>query len=117
MRKLFACSLVLLATAVAAPAAFGSNYVVLYKQQAVGSDAASTIAKAGGTLVYTYPQIGVVIAQSESPSFRDNLLKDSRVENASATDGFGYQLPSQSTDAEGPPPGDLPNAPATDTDT
>jgi subtilisin family serine protease len=116
MRKLFACSLVLLATAVAAPAAFGSNYVVLYKQQAVGSDAASTIAKAGGTLVYTYPQIGVVIAQSESPSFRDNLLKDSRVENASATDGFGYQLPSQSTDAEGPPPGDLPNAPASDAD-
>jgi lantibiotic leader peptide-processing serine protease len=116
MRKFFACGLVLLATAVAAPAALGSTYVVLYKQQAVGSGAAATIAKAGGTLVYSYPQIGVVIARSESPSFRDDLLKDSRVENASATAGFAYQLPSQSTDAEGPPPGDLPNAPATDTD-
>jgi hypothetical protein len=63
MRKLFACGFVLLATAVAAPAAFGSNYVVLYKQQAVGSNAASTIARAGGTLVYSYPQIGVVIAR------------------------------------------------------
>jgi hypothetical protein len=87
MRKFFACGLVLLATAVAAPAALGSTYVVLYKQQAVGSGAAATIAKAGGTLVYSYPQIGVVIARSESPSFRDDLLKDSRVENASATAG------------------------------
>ena len=117
MRKIFACGLVLLATAVAAPAAFGSNYVVLYKQQAVGSDAASTIAKAGGTLVYSYPQIGVVIARSESSSFRDNLLKDSKVENAASTDGFATQLPSDSADAGGPPPGDVPNTPATDADT
>jgi hypothetical protein len=102
---------------VAAPAAFGSNYVVLYKQQAVGSDAASTIAKAGGTLVYSYPQIGVVIARSESSSFRDNLLKDSKVENAASTDGFATQLPSDSADAGGPPPGDVPNTPATDADT
>jgi hypothetical protein len=65
MRKFFVCGLVLLATAVAAPAALGSNYVVLYKQQAVGSDTAAKIARAGGTLVYSYPQIGVVIAQSE----------------------------------------------------
>jgi lantibiotic leader peptide-processing serine protease len=120
MRKFFACGLVLLATAVAAPAAFGSNYVVLYKQQAVGADAASTIARAGGTLVYSYPQIGVVIARSESPSFRDNLLKGSKIENVSSTDGFATQLPNQAdtaTDATGPPPGDAPNSPATDTDT
>ncbi len=120
MRKFFACGLVLLATAVAAPAAFGSNYVVLYKQQAVGADAASTIARAGGTLVYSYPQIGVVIARSESPSFRDNLLKGSKIENVSSTDGFATQLPNQAdtaTDATGPPPGEAPNSPATDTDT
>jgi lantibiotic leader peptide-processing serine protease len=116
MRKFLACGLVLLATAVAAPAAFGSNYVVLYKQQAVGADAASTIAKAGGSLVYSYPEIGVVIARSDSASFRDNLLKDSRVENASSTDGFAMQLPSDSTDSESSQPGDLPNSPATDTD-
>ena len=67
MRKVLAGAFVLLATAVAAPAAFGSNYVVLYKQQAVGADAASTIAKAGGSLVYSYPQIGVVIASSDNP--------------------------------------------------
>ena len=116
MRKFLAGALVLLATAVAAPAAFGSNYVVLYKQQAVGADAGSTIAKAGGSLVYSYPQIGVVIASSDSASFRDNLLKDSRVENASSTDGFAMQLPSDSADDASAQTGDLPNSPATDTD-
>jgi hypothetical protein len=92
MRKLLAGGLVLLATAVAAPAAFGSNYVVLYKQQAVGSNAAATIRNAGGSLVYSYPQIGVVIASSSNPSFRDNLLKDSKVESASSTDGTAGDL-------------------------
>jgi len=106
--------------AVAAPAAFGSTYVVLYKQQAVGSDAASTIRYAGGTLVASYPQIGVVIARSDSLSFRDNLLKDNRVENAASTDGFGTKLdgsPALLTSDGGAkgPPESLPNAPADDT--
>src|SRR4051812_24999614 len=68
------------------------TYVVLYKQQSVNSDAAATMEKAGGTLVYAYPQIGVAIAQSGSASFRDALLKDSNIENAAATSGFAYQL-------------------------
>jgi subtilisin family serine protease len=93
-----------------------ANYVVLYKGQAVPADAAKTIASAGGTLVYSYGQIGVAIARSEGASFRANLLKDARIENASATAGFGTQLPDVQTDAEGPPE-ELPNAPATDTDT
>jgi subtilisin family serine protease len=117
MRRAIVCALIALAAAVAAPAAFGSSYIVLYKQQAVPADAAATIQKAGGTFVYAYPQIGVVIARSDSTSFRDNLLKDARIENASSTAGFGIQLPDQSTDASGPPAGDLPNAPATDADT
>jgi subtilisin family serine protease len=92
------------------------TYVVLYKQQSVGSDASATIQKAGGTVVYSYSQIGVVIARSASASFRDQLLRNSKIENAAATEGFGYQLPAQS-EAEGPSPGDAPNTPATDTDT
>jgi subtilisin family serine protease len=92
------------------------NYIVLYRSLAVPNDAAATIAGAGGTLVYSYDQIGVAIARSESSSFRDNLLKDSRIENASATAGFATQLPNEQADAEGPPPGDLPNSPATDAD-
>jgi subtilisin family serine protease len=88
-----------------------ANYVVLYKGTAVPKDAASTIAAAGGSLVYTYGQIGVAIARSDNASFRDNLLKDNRIENASATAGFATQLPNAQVDAggpDGPLPGNLP---------
>ena len=91
-----------------------ANYIVLYKGSSVPQDAASTIAGAGGTLVYSYDQIGVAIARSDNSSFRDNLLKDNRIENASPTAGFATQLPNEQSDAEGPPPGDLPNTPASD---
>jgi subtilisin family serine protease len=111
------CGLVAAAVAVAAPAALASNYIVLYKQQAVGCDAASIVQKAGGQLVASYPQIGVVVASSTNPSFRDNLLKSSKIENAAATDGFATQLAPAETDAAGPPDGGLPNAPAADADT
>src|ERR1043166_2418338 len=91
-----------------------ANYLVLYKGQAVPSDAASTISKAGGTLVYAYDQIGVAIARSDSTSFRDNLLKDSRIENASPTAGFATQLPNEQADAGGPPDAGLPSSPASE---
>src|SRR4051794_4211718 len=113
MKRIIVCGLAAVAMAVAAPAALGSTYVVLYKQQAVGSDASASIQKAGGTLVYAYPQIGVVIARSDSASFRDNLLKDSKVENASATEAYASYL-SPGADAGEASAGDLPNAPATD---
>jgi lantibiotic leader peptide-processing serine protease len=103
-------------SAISATSGTTETYVVLYKQQSVGADASSAIQKAGGTLVYSYSQIGVVIARSSSTSFRSNLLQDSKIENVASTAGFGYQLPAQSDDAEGPPPGDLPDAPATDAD-
>ena len=93
-----------------------ANYIVLYKGSAVPKDAATTISNAGGSLVYAYGQIGVVVARSDSASFRANLLKDSRIENASATASFATQLPNEQADAGGPPDGDLPNAPATDAD-
>ena len=119
MRRLIVCGLVAAVTAIAAPAAFGSNYIVLYKTQTIQGDAGSTIQKAGGTLVYAYPQIGVAIASSTNPSFRSNLLKNSSIANAAATDAYGTQLPESTTEdraASGPPEGDLPNAPATDSD-
>ena len=37
------------------------TYIVLYKQLAVAGDAAAKIQAAGGTLVASYPQIGVTI--------------------------------------------------------
>ncbi|MDX6478459.1 MAG: lantibiotic leader peptide-processing serine protease, partial [Gaiellaceae bacterium] len=90
MIRRFTTRLCVLAVVAIAGAAFASvaqaeRYVILYKSQAVPADAAATIQKAGGTVVYSYGQIGVVIANSTSSSFRDNLLKDQKIENASGT--------------------------------
>ena len=68
------------------------TYVVLYKTNAVSSDAATVIANAGGSLVYSYDKIGVVIARSDNELFRSNLMLDKRVEGATATTNFGVQL-------------------------
>src|SRR5438094_4173518 len=108
-----------LTATVGAHAGTMENYIVLYGASAVPADASASIAKAGGSLVYSYPQIGVVIAKSDSETFRDIIVKDSRVEGAAATAAFATQVQNQlakTDDASGPPPGDLPNAPATDSD-
>ena len=73
-------------------ASTAQTYLVLYKGQAVPAGAATTITNAGGTLVYSYDAIGVAIARSDNPSFRDNLLKDSRVNGAAATAGFATKI-------------------------
>src|SRR5436305_3677910 len=105
-----------------AHAASAQTYIVLYQSQAVPTDAASTIAQAGGTLVYSYPQIGVVIASSDSTAFRDSLMTDNRIDGVSATSAFATKIDDgtvkgeSSTDANGPPPGNLPNSPAADAD-
>ena len=52
--------------AVVASSAFAQNYVVLYKGQSVPANASTAISAAGGKLVYSYGQIGVVIASSDS---------------------------------------------------
>jgi subtilisin family serine protease len=93
----------------------GENYIVLYRAQGVPANAGTTIQNAGGTLVYSYNQIGVAIASSTSPTFRADLLKNSAIQNASSTAGFATQV-SDVESATGPPEGDLPNAPATDSD-
>src|SRR5258705_4033043 len=74
------------------------TYVVLYKKNAVPSNAASSVSKAGGTLVYSYKQIGVLIASSDNASFRANLLKDSNVQGASATTSFATKLDMDTSD-------------------
>jgi subtilisin family serine protease len=87
-------SSVLITSAGAAPsqAGTGETYIVLYKANAVPADAAQAIAASGGTFVYGYDQIGVAIARSDNASFRANLLRDKRVENASSTANFAVQL-------------------------
>jgi len=123
MKHLLARALMVLAVCVVASAALAAtakaqNYIVLYKQNAVASDVSTTVQKAGGTFVYAYPQIGVAIAKSDNLSFRDNMLKDNKIENVSGTGAFATQIDDGSLDASGGggSPGDLPNAPATDGD-
>jgi len=53
MRKAIVRSLAVILASLAAPAAFGSNYVVLYKQQALPGDVAATVTRAGGSVVST----------------------------------------------------------------
>src|SRR5256885_10963585 len=108
-----------LTATVGAHAGTMQNYIVLYGASAVPADASASIAKAGGSLVYSYPQIGVAIAKSDSASFRASIVKDSKVEGAASTAAFATQLKdniAKTDDASGPQPGDLPNAPATDSD-
>ncbi|TMD19157.1 MAG: hypothetical protein E6J07_05615, partial [Chloroflexi bacterium] len=108
-----------LTATVGAHAGTMQNYIVLYGASAVPADASASMAKAGGSLVYSYPQIGVAIAKSDSATFRASIVKDSKVEGAASTAAFATQLKdniAKTDDASGPQPGDLPNAPATDSD-
>jgi subtilisin family serine protease len=120
-RLLVALAACAVTSVVFAAVANAQNYIVLYKSQSVGADVGSTIQKAGGSLVYTYPQIGVAIARSDSASFRNNMLKDSRVDGVAGTGGYATKLNDSTggsldqADGNGSP-GDLPNSPATDAD-
>ena len=79
--------------AMPARAATAQTYIVLYKTQAVSTDASSAIASAGGTLAYSYPQIGVVIAKSANALFASQLLANGQgVQAVAATSGLGVGL-------------------------
>jgi subtilisin family serine protease len=90
-------------SALAAPQQISANtgalqtYLVLYNDQTVPADAATTIANAGGTFVYGYSAIGVVIARSDNSAFGANLLQDRRVAGASSTAAFATQLNEDAT--------------------
>ncbi len=62
MRLFVAAAATLVALAVA-PVAGAAKYIVLYKQEAVPSSAKLRVENAGGTVVASYPQIGVVVAE------------------------------------------------------
>ncbi len=68
------------------------TYIVLYKQQAVPADASTAIELAGGALLYSYDEIGVAIARSDSLAFHVELMKDKKVEGVSSTAGFAFPI-------------------------
>ena len=96
-------------------AARADNYIVLYKQSAVPASARADIERAGGSLVYAYDQIGVAIARADGAQFAATLSKDARVDGVASTAGFASRV-SEPGGAAGGESGDLPNAPASDSD-
>jgi subtilisin family serine protease len=89
------------------------NYLVVFKGNSSPKDAESIVTRAGGTVVANYSQIGVLVARSSNTAFGTTLRANNKVEGASATADFGTQLAPAAADAQ---PGDLPNAPAGDSD-
>src|SRR4051812_13218265 len=116
-RGLLVAAVAVLSLAFASTAS-ADSFIVLYKGNAVPVSAKTDVEKAGGTFVYGYDAIGVAIARSNRASFAAPLSKDNRVEGVSSTARFASRLddPQGGSGAEGPPPGDLPNAPAGDSD-
>ena len=90
------------------------TFIVLYKAQAVPSNAVLKITQAGGSLVASYPAIGVAIARSSSATFQAPLEKDSKVASAAATGASALHLQPDTLDNGADDA--LPQAPATDSD-
>jgi lantibiotic leader peptide-processing serine protease len=89
------------------------TFIVLYQGSSIPSNAAETIAGAGGTLVHAYAPIGVAIASSSDTSFAENMRTAARVEGVSETGSFGV---APSAILAGKPTSLPSNAPVTDTD-
>jgi lantibiotic leader peptide-processing serine protease len=100
---------------VLAGSADAARYLIVYQRQAVPADAALQVERAEGHLVAVYEEIGVAVAESSNLDFARAVERDARVESAVTTSDYAYE--SSGAEASGPPPGDLPNEPATDTDT
>jgi subtilisin family serine protease len=81
------------APAAAAPAATGpeTTYVVLAPQGKSTNKAEARVAAAGGTVVATYDQIGVLVARSTSTSF-ETAVAGAGVEAVASTNGLGTTL-------------------------
>src|SRR4051794_21862949 len=92
------------------------NYLLLFKGNSSPADADAIVTRAGGTVVANYSQIGVLVARSNQTAFGETLRANNKVEGAAATTNFGTQLAEPAAADGGPPPGDLPNTPATDGD-
>src|SRR6476469_8609919 len=63
------------ASASEASTAGAATYLVVYKEKAATSGAASAVAAAGGTVVATYGAIGVVVARSSNADFGTRMSK------------------------------------------
>src|SRR5436309_12975896 len=89
----------------AANSGTAQTYLVVFKAQALPANASASITSAGGTIVQSYPQIGVVSARSSSSAFRSSVMRNGAIRGAAATaafathvtDGVGAQSGTSST--------------------
>ncbi|WP_426979666.1 S8 family serine peptidase [Pseudarthrobacter sp. O4] len=94
--------------AASAEATTGSmqNYVVLYKANGVSDSSLKSVATAGGTVVHSYPEIGVAIVKSDRVGFGSALkAQDGSVQGAASTAALGVAIgdsAADSTDAQSP---------------
>ena len=89
-------------TVSAAPASSGAsqvsstagsqNYLVVYSGSAIPSGAALAVNQAGGTVVYSYGSIGVIVAQSSSSTFASAMMQNSGLLGVEATGAFATNL-------------------------
>ena len=108
MRRAALAFAALLVAAVFAPAGLAETYVVLYKGGASTAGAANWIQRSGGTVVANYGQIGVVVANSSSPTFVQAMKGGAGIETVAVSRAVAkIDVPEAS-------PGDLPNSPATE---
>lgn len=76
------------------------NYVVLYKANGVSGTSLTSVAGAGGTVVQSYPEIGVAIVKSDRIGFGAALkAADSSVQGAASTAALGVTVGGGSADA------------------
>lgn len=69
------------------------NYVVLYKANGVSDASLKSVAAAGGTVVHSYPEIGVAIVKSDRAGFGPALkARDASVEGAASTAALGVAI-------------------------
>src|SRR5689334_22840410 len=76
----------------AADAGTAQTYLVVYKAQSLPSSSVTAIKRAGGTVVASYSQIGVVVASSTSASFQATLAKDAKIQGVEATGAFATHV-------------------------
>ena len=102
-----------LALALAGPAA-AERYVVLYPERGWSVwGATDDVSNAGGSVVASYPQIGVVIAESGEPAFADTLGRNRRVEGVASVGSVVATASGWGWDHDG----QLPSSPVADNDT
>ena len=77
------------------------NYLVVYKAGVSTQDAAAQVQGAGGAVVQTYPQIGVVVARSNRSDFAANLRSAPNVEDVAGTAGAASQVKDDQLNASG----------------